>query len=402
MSLTEKIYKLRGKLMHYAWGGYTFLPSLLGIKNEQHQPFAEYWMGAHSLASSELLVGEKYESLSSLIKENPIGILSEKVYAQFGELPYLLKLQDVKDILSIQVHPTKEEAEKGFDRETAAGIPLNAPYRNYKDRNHKPEMLVALSEFWLLHGFKALSAIEELLSIVQEFNILKPLFKKEGLQSLYQFVMEMQQPEINTLLTPLVKREMRQMRENALTRDMPGWWVAKLYSNAENLGDIDRAVFSIYILNIVHLHPGEGLFQGAGIPHAYMEGQCVELMANSDNVLRAGLTPKHIDVPELIKHTQFSQIIPAIMKGIAGMDGEKLFLCPVNDFGMAKIELTAGHAYTNLSQSLEIMVVTKGGVLVNHSMVLKAGEAMAILPGTEYTIESSGVCELFKAFVPQT
>ena len=160
-------------------------------------------------------------------------------------------------------------------------------------------------------------------------------------------------------------------------------------------------MFSIYILNIVHLQPSEGLFQGAGIPHAYMEGQCVELMANSDNVLRAGLTPKHIDVPELIKHTLFSPVIPAVMKGIAGMDGEVLFPCPVNDFGMAKIELTAGHAYTNLSQSFEIMVVTKGGVLVNHTLVLKAGEAMAILPGTNYTIESSGASEMFKAFVPE-
>ena len=401
MSLTEKIYKLRGKLMHYAWGGYHFLPALLGIKNEKQQPFAEYWMGAHTLASAELLVGDQYLPLNTLIKENPEGLLSAKVNAQFGELPYLLKLQDVKDILSIQVHPSKAEAEKGFDRETAAGIPLNAPYRNYKDRNHKPEMLVALSEFWLLYGFRALSAIEEVLLSVQEFNILKPLFKKEGLESLYQFVMEMQQPEINALLTPLVKREIRQMRENALTRDMPGWWVAKLYGNTENLGDIDRAVFSIYILNIVHLQPSEGLFQGAGIPHAYMEGQCVELMANSDNVLRAGLTPKHIDVPELIKHTLFSPVIPAVMKGIAGMDGEVLFPCPVNDFGMAKIELTAGHAYTNLSQSFEIMVVTKGGVLVNHTLVLKAGEAMAILPGTNYTIESSGASEMFKAFVPE-
>jgi len=315
-------------------------------------------------------------------------------------LPYLLKVQDVKDILSIQVHPSKTEAEKGFDREEAAGIPIDAPYRNYKDRNHKPEMLVALSDFWLLHGFRQKASIEKVLEETPEFTILAPLFKREGLQSLFQFVMEMEQPEVNAILINLVKREIRKKNDGELTKEMPGWWVAKLFEGKEEIGNIDRAVFSIYLFNIVNLNPGEGLFQGAGIPHAYMLGQCVELMANSDNVLRAGLTPKHIDVPELIKHTHFVSIVPAVMRGTDVLSGEKIYSCPVPDFGIAKIDLTPELGYSNTATSLEIMVVTSGGALVNNRLVLKRGEAFAVLPGAGYTIQASGTCTLFKAFVP--
>ena len=400
MELKDNIYKLRGRLMHYAWGGYEFIPAFLGMTNPEHKPFAEYWMGAHPLAPSELLTTEGDISLYSAIQAFPERILSASVHDRFGGLPYLFKVQDVREILSIQVHPSKEEAEKGFDREEAEGIPINAPYRNYKDRNHKPEMLVALSEFWLLHGFKQKADIEKILSDVQEFNILLPLFRRDGLKALYRFVMEMAQPEINALLTNLIKRNIRQKNEGELTKEMPGWWVAKIFEGKEEIGDIDRAIFSIYFFNIVNLHSGEGLFQGAGMPHAYMEGQCVELMANSDNVLRAGLTPKHIDVPELMKHTIFESIVPNVMKGNPARTGEKLYPCPVADFGIAKIELTAGSSYSASSSSLEIMVVTEGGALINNTWVLKRGESVAIFPGETYTLEASGDCVLFKAFVP--
>lgn len=400
MKLNGKVFKLKGKVMHYAWGGDTFLPDFLGVKNDEHQPFAEYWMGAHPLASSELLTTDGPVSLKELIKQDPVGMLSQEVFDRFGELPYLFKVQDVNEILSIQVHPSKTEAEKGFDREEAAGIPISAPYRNYKDRNHKPEMLVTLSEFWLLHGFRKNSELEKVLEENPEFNILLPFFKREGLQELYRFVMEMDQLEVNAMLTNLVKREIRRKNEGELTRDMPGWWVARLFAGKEEPGNIDRAIFSIYFFNIVHLQPGEGLFQGAGMPHAYMEGQCVELMANSDNVLRAGLTPKHIDVPELMKHTHFEAVIPAIMKGIKARDGERVYPCPVADFGIARIELSSIIDYRGSARSLEIMIITSGGAVVNNSIVLKRGEALAVLPGGEYTIQSSGDCVLFKAFVP--
>lgn len=397
----KKIFKLHGKVLHYAWGGYEFLPTLLGMSNTDHQPFAEYWMGVHPLAPSEVETPEGRLGLTYLISRDPAAALSREVVERFGELPYLFKVQDVREILSIQVHPSKEEAEKGYDREEAAGIARNAPNRNYKDRNHKPEMLVALSEFWLLHGFRKKEEIEQLLETIPEFSVLMPLFRREGLKALYEFVMEMKQPEINALLEGLVKREIRMKNEGKLTKEMPGWWVAKLYHTKEEVHDIDRAIFSIYFFNIVKLNPGEGLFQGAGVPHAYLEGNNIELMANSDNVLRAGLTPKHIDVPELIRHTKFDAVTPEILEGEPGVAGETRYPCPVEDFALSKISLSSETGYSNKAASLEMMVVTEGGAVVNNSMTLKTGEAVVVLAGGSYHIETSGHCTLFKAYVPQ-
>jgi mannose-6-phosphate isomerase len=400
MELNEKLYKLKGQVLYYAWGGNAFLPGLLGIDNTENRPFAEYWMGAHPSAPSVLLTPNGPIGLDEAIRQDMNGILSPEVASRFGELPFLFKLQDVKDILSIQVHPSKAAAEKGFDEEEAAGIPITAANRNYKDRNHKPEVAVALSEFWLLHGFRQAAEIEKTLSSIHEFNVLVPYYRREGLKALYQFLMEMDQADVNAMLLPLVKREIRKKKDNELSKDMPGWWVAKLYGTGESIGNIDRAVFSIYFFNIVKLNPGESIFQRAGIPHAYLEGHNVELMANSDNVLRGGLTPKHIDVPELMKHTLFESVVPNVMKGHQVLEGETEYPCPVPDFGIARIELTNQISYTRKARSLEILVVTAGGALVNNALVLKTGEAMAVFAGGEYNIETSGDCTLFRAFVP--
>lgn len=400
MTTNERIFKLKGVVQHYAWGGHSFIPELIGDHNDTNKPCAEYWMGAHPSAPATFHVNGELVSLDQLIKSDPAKTITEAVYNKFGELPYLFKVLDVHDMLSIQVHPTKEEAEKGFDREEAAGISIHAPYRNYKDRNHKPEIMVALSDFWLLHGFKQKADLEATLENTPELRVLLTLFKKEGIKALYQFVMEMDQADANTILLPLVKREIRHKLDGKLSRTEPGWWAAKLYEGKDLSGDLDRGIFSIYFFNIVQINPGEAIFQHAGVPHAYLEGQNIELMANSDNVLRGGLTPKHVDVPELMKHTSFEEIVPAIMKGVPGRVGEKNYPCPVPDFGISKIELTAGTEYQATAESLEIMIVTEGGALVNNSIVLKRGEVLALLPGAEYELYASGNCTLFKAFVP--
>jgi len=149
----------------------------------------------------------------------------------------------------------------------------------------------------------------------------------------------------------------------------------------------------------VNAQPGEAVFQGAGLPHAYLEGQNIELMANSDNVLRGGLTPKYIDVPELIKHTLFEGIVPNIMKGNEIRIGEKNYPCPVPDFAISKIELNGNMTYSNTTKGMELMIVTEGGAVLNSSMVLKKGVAICLLPEVEYSIVSSGHCTIFKAFV---
>jgi len=401
MPLYGKTFHLKGVVQHYAWGGYDFIPALLHIPNEARQPCAEYWMGAHPSAPSLVTDGTQTQSLQELIKADPVAALTEKVYNRFGELPYLFKILDVKDMLSIQVHPSRQEAIKGFEAEEAAGIPLHAPHRNYKDKNHKPEVMVALSEFWLLHGFKPQAAIEQTLLDIQEFSILVPLFKREGIKGLFQFVMEMEQEDADIMLAPVVKRAISRKANNEISKEHPGWWVSKLYEGKEDLTNIDKGVFSIYLFNIVRINPGEAIFQGAGIPHAYLEGQNIELMANSDNVLRGGLTNKHVDVRELMKHTLFESITPNVAKGNSIGNHSINYPCPVPDFGIHKIDLDSSR-YTATAQSLEIIIAIEGGAAVNgsNSIALKKGEAIAILPGEEYKIEASGKCLLFKAFVP--
>ena len=179
--------------------------------------------------------------------------------------------------------------------------------------------------------------------------------------------------------------------------------MAKLFEpNGFNGEDIDRGVFSIYFFNIVQVKPGEGVFQGAGVPHAYLEGQNIELMANSDNVLRGGLTPKHIDVPELLKHTSFEGITPQVLKGQKCVTGENKYVCPVPDFGLTQIVLQAEQSFDTSSTSLEIIVVMEGEVLVEgyNTIHAKQGEAIAIVANEKYKVSTASSLLAYKAFVP--
>jgi len=405
MSLVQdKILLLKGKVQQYAWGGYHFIADWLGIDNAQHKPFAEYWMGAHPTASSVVVTRNGELSLHQLIHDFPEEFLSTHVRQHFNELPYLFKILDVKDMLSIQVHPTKEAAAKGFHEEEAAGIVLGAPNRNYKDKNHKPEVMVALSDFWLLHGFLPEDKLLHVLQTVPEFKGLEEIFRNGGYKALYQHVMSMRQDEVNQYLAPLVRRELERKQRGELTKADPGWWVAKLFENSETIDDIDRGIYSIYFFNIVEVHEGEAIFQGAGIPHAYLEGQNVELMANSDNVLRGGLTPKHVDVPELLKHTTFSGIEPNVMKGEEVSQSVINYPCPVPDFGINKISLKANETLDSKASSLEIWLLMSGEATFEHNgtkVVAKKGQAVAILPNDKFTVTAQSGTLMYKAFVPQ-
>jgi mannose-6-phosphate isomerase len=406
MSLVQdKILLLKGKVQQYAWGGYEFIANWLGTENNQHKPFAEYWMGAHPTASSVVVTRNGELSLHQLIQDYPEEFLSTHVRQHFNELPYLFKILDVKDMLSIQVHPTKEAAAKGFHEEEAAGIVLGAPNRNYKDKNHKPEVMVALSDFWLLHGFLSEDKLLHVLQTVPEFKGLEEIFKKGSYKALYQHVMTMSQDEVNQTLMPLVQRELERKKRDELTKANPGWWVAKLFENSDTVDDIDRGIYSIYFFNIVQVHEGEAIFQGAGIPHAYLEGQNVELMANSDNVLRGGLTPKHVDVPELIKHTAFEGVEPNVMKGEEISHSVINYPCPVPDFGIDKVSLEANKSIESKATSLEIWVVMKGEAIFEYeskNVIAKKGQAVAILPIDRFTVTAQADTLMYKAYVPES
>lgn len=386
--------------MHYAWGGIQFIPAWLGKKNTNKQPFAEYWMGAHPLAASNIITKTGTVSLQDAIRELPVFFLGEKVYETFGELPFLLKILDVKDALSIQVHPTKAAAAKGFDAEDVLGKPINASNRNYKDRNHKPEVMIALSDFWLLHGFMEVSLLQKKLDSIPAFSVLSEIFKKQGYKALYKEVMQMPQEKVDQMLVPLVKLALK--KKDKISKDDPAYWVAKYYAEKE-LKNIDRGIFSIYFFNLLHLKKGEGIFQGAGLPHAYLEGKNIELMANSDNVLRAGLTPKHIDVPELMKHVIFKGIIPEILQGRKEGNGTFIYDCPVQDFALAAIQLKEGDEARYISQTPEIILVMEGVAKIESSLstlTIKKGEVVFVAVGEKYKISASDKLLAFKAFVP--
>ncbi len=308
----QRLFKLKGVVQPYAWGGREFIPALTGIP-ASGAPAAEYWLGAHPAASAEVLdsQGKVQGSLYEMIREKPQNFLGEKLSGQYETLPFLVKVLDVKQMLSIQVHPTAEGAVQGFEREEMAGIPINASNRNYKDRNGKSEMMIALSDFWLLHGFRA--DLSEFFSI-PEFSPLNKSFETQGYEGLFTTIMRMDQASVNNMLKPLAERVTRLYNNNELSKADPNFWAARALQTYFHDGDIDRGIFSIYLLNLLHLQTGEGIYQPPGVLHAYLEGQNLEVMSNSDNVLRAGLTAKHVDVEEVIAHVDYAPIHPVVLK----------------------------------------------------------------------------------------
>ncbi|MEP6748103.1 MAG: mannose-6-phosphate isomerase, class I [Bacteroidota bacterium] len=401
MSDKNSLFRLTGKVQHYQWGGFEYIPALLGIDNNKHQPFAEYWLGAHENAPAQLANGE---NLDQFIKENP-GYLGEATKKIFGRLPYLLKILDVKDMLSIQVHPNKKAAVLEFAHENKKGTPLNAPDRNYKDDNHKPELMTALSEFWLLHGFQNPEALIKTIKAVPEFDFMVAIFEKDNYKKLYELVMTMDQSKVNAILQPLLDRIIPLYKADNLQKDGPDFWAARAALTFNEGDKIDRGIFSIYLFNVVHLKEGQAVFQDAGILHAYLEGQNVEIMANSDNVLRGGLTPKHIDVKELMKHVLFEPVTPNIILGESLNDTERVFKTPAPDFELSKIVLGANQTYHLNIHSADIFLVLNGAVEAVsglNTQRFKHGEAFIAVNGSEIILKSITHAEIYRASVPAT
>lgn len=401
MKIQEKIFKLEGKVQHYVWGGYHFIPQLLGIENSNHAPYAEYWMGVHPLAPSVLHGKKESYFLNEIIIQNGEDVLGKKAFSKYHNLPYLFKVLDVHDMLSIQVHPTKAAAAKGFAAEEKKKIPHNAPHRNYKDGNDKPEMALALSEFWLLHGFLTKQKINKLLDENAAFKGMKKIFVSKGYKGLYQHIMTLPQEKVNERLMPLVKEEIEKKSLGKLSKQQPGWWVCKLFNDETPRGNIDRGVFSIYLLNIVQMKPGQAIFQGAGLLHAYLEGQNLELMTNSDNVLRGGLTPKHIDVPELMKHTKFQTTIPSLIKPKKVKKVETNYPVPVDSFAFSSIVLNTGESHQLKSSSVEIWIAMDGKVSFagTNKLSIEKGEVVCVFANESFTIKASKKTLLYRAFV---
>lgn len=396
------VYRLKGNIKHYDWGGFSFLPSLLAVENNENKPCAEYWLGVHANDNCRIeLAGGKLELLKEFLSANH-SFLGADVINQFGQLPYLLKVLDVHKMLSIQVHPSKAAAAREFERENKAGIPLDAPHRNYKDANHKPELMVALSDFWLLHGFKPPEEMADILMHVTALRELLPVFLEKGYEGLYRQVMEMPQEEVNRILQPLVDNLGAIYQTEPPDKYTEDYWVIKAMAQFPHQGNLDRGIFSIYFFNLVHLQKGEGIYQPAGVPHSYLEGQNVEIMANSDNVLRGGLTNKHINVAELLKHVKCEPTYVTILEGVGEM--EKIFQTTAPDFRLSMFEINENDGAIFTPLTAEILLLTEGKATIKSGTQLvklaKGHPAAIVFPGAAVELTTASEAVIYRATVP--
>ncbi len=402
----DRIAQLKGTVKHYDWGGTQFIPSLLDVNNEEERPFAEYWLGIHPQADCQVILSDgSVRYLRDYFSTASPTALGEYVAKEFETMPYLLKALDVRDMLSIQVHPSKEDAVKDFVEENRKGIQHDSPHRNYKDDNHKPELMVAMGAFWLLHGFKPEDKLKEVLTRVPELKSLLPVFEKSGYQGLYKKVMEMPQEQVNAQLKPLLDRIIPLYKAGKLNRSQEDYWAAKGCLTFSQADKTDRGIFSVYLFNLVELKKGEAVFQDAGVPHAYLEGQNVEIMASSDNVLRGGLTNKHIDVNELLKHVKCEPTQPDILTG-EKLAGELIYRTTAPDFELSSFVIAKGSSASFISHTAEILLLVEGEAQVMHKgnkVTLRRGSPSAIVfPCDEVRIEASESSWLFKAGVPNS
>lgn len=398
------IYRLTGQVQHYAWGGKNYIASLIGLNSAKDQPCAEWWLGAHPSAPSEIENVTGKQSLIEFLSQNPTA-LGQASRQQFGdELPYLLKILDVEKPLSIQLHPTKDQAEKGFEAENAKGVALTDGTRTYKDRNHKPEMMIALSNFWLLHGFKTK---DQILATLNARPSLQPLAEKLGTQSLAEFYADVMLADQSTLanwLLPIIEANQQSYKNGELALDNPDYWVLyTMEAMAISPEKLDAGLVCFYLFNIVHLKEGEGIFQDAGITHAYLRGQNVELMACSDNVIRGGLTPKYVDIVELLKIVDCREVTPQIISAAPQNQSEFTYKTPVNDFALAQIRVEPEmHIKVNL-QSAGILLVMQGELKIQEkstALTLKQGESAFITADSNVEIMSEKGGYAFLAKLP--
>ncbi|MFE0456785.1 mannose-6-phosphate isomerase, class I [Streptomyces sp. NPDC058914] len=379
--------RLDNTVRPYAWGSPTAIPHLLGVE-PTGEPQAEMWMGAHPGAPSRTSRG----TLVEVIEADPHKELGKAAVDRFGpRLPFLLKILAAGAPLSLQVHPDLEQARKGYEDEERRGIPLDAPHRNYKDANHKPELICALTEFDGLCGFRAPARAADLLDGL-------------GIDSLKPYVDLLHaHPEdaaLREVLTAILTADPQEMAHTVAAAAAACDRLAGDYAPYAGIAHHypgDPGVLAAMLLNHVRLQPGEALFLGAGIPHAYLSGLGVEIMANSDNVLRCGLTPKHVDVPELLRIVRFEPGDPRVLRPEAGPDGEELYETPIDEFRLSRYVLPEGARPHDLTlPTPQILLCTAGSVRAGehpltpgHSVFVPAGEKA----------EVSGAGTVFRATV---
>ncbi|MFD2082061.1 mannose-6-phosphate isomerase [Actinopolymorpha cephalotaxi] len=335
----------------YAWGSPTAIPAMLGVK-PTGEPQAELWMGAHP-GSPSGLVG-KEQTLLDLISADPEGELGSPCVREFGpRLPFLLKVLAAEDPLSLQAHPNPAQAKAGFERENADGIPMSAPHRNYKDGDAKPELICALTDFEALVGFRPPA---ETLEVVGAFGLpeLEPLLAQlreqpdeEGVRAAFTMLMTAPADRRRAVVDAVVA--------GCAGRTEPA---ADLVRRLGEKHPGDPGVVAALLLNHVRLAPGEALYLPAGNLHAYVHGVGVEILANSDNVLRGGLTGKHIDLPELLRILDFTPRPAEVLTA----DAEGRYATPADEFRLSRHVVAGGTEVTLDPAGPQILLCVEGTV----------------------------------------
>ena len=350
----------------YAWGSATLLADLEG-RTPSGAPEAEVWFGDHP-GSPALVHDGSDRTLDAWLGDHSgeAGVPAR--------LPYLLKLLAAGAPLSIQVHPSQEQAVEGFAREEAAGVPVGAGHRNYKDDNHKPEVIVALSEtFTALAGLRDLAATRRLVDALGDADGVRALRERldaadsaAALRAVIGWVLgEADAAAIEQIVAAAASGQSEEFAaELRLARTLASAYPA------------DPGIVVALLMNLVELRRGEAIFVPAGVLHAYVAGLGVEIMAASDNVLRGGLTPKHIDVAELLAHVDFRPAAPPLLAPRATADGAELFAPGIRDFALAHV--TGAHVPADVAlRGVSIALSVAGRAVVTGA----SGAAIELAPG---------------------
>ncbi|MDR0637453.1 MAG: mannose-6-phosphate isomerase, class I [Spirochaetaceae bacterium] len=371
---SDRVYLLKNEFKHYDWGSAKWIPNLLGLDNAELQPWAEMWMGTHPGGPSHA--------------DCPGGIVPLKHIS--GDLPFLFKLLAAEKPLSIQAHPNLEQASTGFVRENAAGIPFDDPARNYKDPNHKPEILCALTPFTAMAGFRERRHIVELLDTFAcsaLASLRRELHEEMSDEAAYRGFLNnlfgMPQERKDELLS-YIARQIDEVKNRA-SAYRTEW---ELIETFHACFPGDPSVIAPLYLNVIELNPGEAVYVPAGILHSYVHGFGVELMSPSDNVLRGGLTPKWVDTAELLKILELRAFKPDVLEPVRINDTCAAFLTPAREWTLSVIRQTderREHQERFPEARDSIIIVTEGRLAVtffdgNGDLILERGESVFI-PG---------------------
>ena len=399
----NRICLLENQILDYLWGSRNFIPELLGQTPPFNKPQAEMWIGSHKKAPSIVKLDGNQISLDRLIEKYPKDILGETISVKFsGELPFLFKVLSASKPLSIQAHPNKNQAILGFNRENMEGIEIDAPERNYRDDNHKPEMICALTDMWVLKGFREPQEVLKLFAPLEvsercRIDILRKQPDETGIKNLFLNLMNIDKSTAQELMKD-VQKNIQTLND----KDPAYQWIERLYR--EYPGDIG-ALSPLY-LNVLKLKPGDVIFLPARELHAYLSGSGLEIMANSDNVLRGGLTKKHIDKTELMNVLKFTPVKPDLLVGQKSGRFETIFHSPAEEFILSVIDLPVDNSIykKDRHRSVEIILCTYGEAMISDisnedHLILKKGTTILIPAACEgYSIK--GKTTIYKAAVP--